>query len=133
MLNSDRVLRLIGFPWGYDPNTVLRGGQWQWRLADLLRTEYPRDLLDESDFSAGSGAGSGNAERYRVIIDENTTIMDEPLLEGIERYVRDGGIFVTYVQTGRHTSAEKDAWPISKLTGYSVTADRPARRRGAGS
>ena len=117
LLTSDRVTRLTGFPWGYDPNTVLRGGQWQWRVADLLRTEYPRVLLDESDFAPG-----GNAGKYRVVIDENTTIIDPPLLKGIERYVRDGGIFVAYVQTGRHTSAEKDAWPISKLTGYSVTA-----------
>ena len=120
LLTSNRVTRLTGFPWGYDPNTVLRGGQWQWRVADLLRTEYPRDLLDESDFAPG-----GNASKYRVVIDENTTIMDQPLLDGIERYVRDGGIFITYVQTGRHTSADKDAWPISKLTGYSVTAIDP--------
>jgi hypothetical protein len=120
LLTSDRVARLTGFPWGYDPNTVLRGGQWQWRLADLLRTDYPRDLIDESDFAPG-----GNAGKYRVIIDENTTIMDPPLLDGIERFVRAGGVFVTYVQTGRHTSAEKDSWPISKLTGYSVVAIDP--------
>ena len=63
LLNSDRVLRLIGFPWGYDPNTVLRGGQWQWRLADLLQPRYPRHLLDESDFSAASPPRSGNAEQ----------------------------------------------------------------------
>ncbi|HZZ73453.1 MAG TPA: hypothetical protein VFE24_14460 [Pirellulales bacterium] len=116
LVNSDRVARLIGFPWGYDPNTALRAGHWQWRIADLLRANYTRDMLDESDFEPGS-----NAAKYRVIIDSNTTIIDPPLLAGIERYVRDGGIFVTYVQTGRHTSSEKDAWPISKLTGYAVT------------
>jgi len=120
LLNSDRVPRLTGFPWGYAPNTVLRGGQWQWRLADVLRTEYPRVLLDESDF-----APNGNAAKYHVIIDENTTIVDPPLLNGIERYVRDGGVFVTYVQTGRHTSTEKDSWPIASLTGYAVTAIDP--------
>lgn len=115
LLTSDRVLRLIGFPWGYDPNTVLRGGHWQWRIADLLHADYTRDMLDESDFAPGS-----NADKYRVIIDSNTTIIDPPLLRGIEQFVRNGGIFVTYVQTGRHTSAEKDSWPIAKLTGYSV-------------
>ncbi len=125
LLHSDRVARLIGFPWGYDPNTVLRAGHWQWRIADLLRENYTRDMLDESDFEP-----NGNAGKYHVIIDSNTTIMDPPLLDGIEHYVRNGGIFVTYVQTGRHTSALKDAWPIAKLTGYSVTHIDPHDRQG---
>ena len=139
LLTSDRVMRLIAFPWGYDPNTVLGGGHWQWRIADLLRENYTRDMLDESDFESGdfplaADAGANradlptphnNAAKYRVIIDSNTTIIDPPLLDGIERYVRNGGIFVTYVQTGRHTSAIKDSWPISKLSGYAVTRIDP--------
>ena len=39
----------------------------------------------------------------------------------IEAWVRRGGVFITFHQTGRHTSLTPDAWPISKLTGYAVT------------
>ena len=38
----------------------------------------------------------------------------------IEKYVTDGGIFVTLGTTGRHTSTQFNSWPIAKLTGYEV-------------
>ena len=60
-------------------------------------------------------------DRYRVIINSNTSIMSPALLARIERWVRNGGTFITYVQTGRHTPTEPNSWPISRLTGYAVT------------
>lgn len=70
--------------------------------------------MTESDFDRG------NAVHYKIIIDTNTSIMDDHLLGQIEKYVRDGGIFVTFVQTGRHSPTKPDSWPIRKLTGYDV-------------
>ncbi|MFI5378019.1 MAG: hypothetical protein ACHRHE_01820 [Tepidisphaerales bacterium] len=114
---SDRTMRIMGFPWeNTDPNVNLAAGEHHWRVGDRLLAEYERDAVDEGDFQ------SGNASQYRVVIDTNTSIMDEPLLANIEKWVSSGGIFVTFIQTGRHTSSQQNAWPISKLTGYAVTS-----------
>jgi len=46
--------------------------------------------------------------------------MDEMMVSDIEKWVRNGGTFVTLAQTGRHTPEKIDSWPISRLTGYKV-------------
>ncbi len=98
-----------------DANANLNMGFWDWNASALFFPAFDRDAVSPYDFE------DGNAEKYKVIVDTNTSIMDEKLVKGIERYVRDGGIFVTYVQTGRHTPTKADTWPISRLTGYQVT------------
>lgn len=118
-LYSTRGDALTGYPWGADINTNLGAGYWEWNVRAYLRERFESDALSESSFE------SGDAARYRVIIDSNTSIMDESTVAAIERYVQDGGTFVTFVQTGRHTPVEKDAWPISRLTGYRVTRIDP--------
>ena len=40
-------------------------------------------------------------DAYRVIIDCNTSIMDESMVSDIEKWVRNGGVFITLAQTGR--------------------------------
>lgn len=125
---STGAKNLTGFPWGSDPNTLLPGA-WNCKGAGdaLLWRGWPRDAVSESDFS------NGNAAKYPVIIDTNTSIMDEALLQRVEEYVRGGGTFVTFVQTGRHTPAVPDTWPVSRLTGYEVLSwDRPGPDGGAG-
>jgi len=109
-----RIDTLTGFPWGFDLNTNNPGG-WNARgLPESLLSYCPRDAITEGDFARG------NAARYKVIIDTNTSILDDDLLWRIEKYVRQGGIFVTLGQTGRHTSRQSNVWPIAKLTGYEV-------------
>ena len=114
-LTSTRNNGLTGYPWGEDFSTNLGGGYWKWNVRAHLMGFYETDSLTESSFA------EGDAARYRVVIDTNTSIMDAKMIAGIEKYVRDGGTFVTFVQTGRHTPTERDAWPISKLTGFRVT------------
>jgi hypothetical protein len=120
-LYSTRNQGLLDFPWssgqGYgDSNPLhLGSGYGKWNVRAVLRGLYDVDGLMESSFSRG------DASRYKVIIDTNTSIMDDALIANIEQYVRDGGVFITFVQSGRHTSTEKEAWPIEKLTGYHVT------------
>lgn len=113
-LYSTRGNNLTGFPWGRDYNTVLDAGYWDWNVRAFLMGLYESDALTESSFD------EGDAARYRVVIDSNTSIMDEKTVAAIEKYVSDGGTFVTFVQTGRHTPVEKDSWPIQRLTGYRV-------------
>jgi hypothetical protein len=114
MLCSDRVNDLGGYPWGKDANVNLNSGYFRWPLNTFLTGKYDLDGLTDLDLLAG------NAAPYRMIVDSNTSIMDERLVDAIEKWVREGGIFVTFVQTGRHTPEKKDAWPISRLTGYRV-------------
>jgi len=115
MLIDDRNLNLTGYPWGADLNVMMSSGYWNWNVTAGLLELFHTDAVTESDFAAG------NAARYKIIIDSNTSIMDDAFVDRIERYVRDGGVFVTYVQTGRHTPTRLNAWPIERLTGYHVT------------
>jgi hypothetical protein len=113
---SDRDLRLCGFPWNSNearPELVQRNRFWE--LICNLAADYPRGGVLEQDFARG------RADRFRVILDGNTTIMEPELVEQIEHWVRRGGVFITYHQTGRHTPVTPDAWPIARLTGYAVT------------
>ncbi len=122
LLSSDRVNRLYGFPFHADPKAP-RKGHWDLRFNELLMPEYAREEVFEQDFDRG------NTDAYKVIVDLNTSVMDAPFLAKIEKWVRAGGIFITWGQTGRNTSEEKDAWPISGLTGFKVAdLDRPPRK-----
>ena len=116
VLNSDRNQRLTGFPWNIFQQTdvIFAENRW-WALVSQLLPDYPRAGIVEDDFARG------NVDQYRVVLDANTTIMDPDTVDQIEKWVRKGGTFITYQQTGRHTSTLRDAWPITRLTGYTVT------------
>ncbi len=120
-LYSDRTPKLMGYPWdcdGFapDPHPFLGGGYVSgFNCRDSYRTSYESDAVTESSFLPG-----GDASRYRIITDSDTAVMDEATISAIEQYVRNGGIFVTYGETGRHLPGKKDAWPIERLTGYHV-------------
>ena len=115
MLFSDRIDNLTGFPWGLNPNVNLPSGYFSWPLNAEFTGEYDFDGLTDLDFANGA------ADPYKLIIGANTSVMDDTLVKGIEAWVRKGGVFVAFVQTGRHTPEQKDAWPISRLSGYAVT------------
>ena len=105
---------LTTWPWGLDPNTNMPGGYWAFNTAYCLLNVCPRDGVTEASFE------NGDVSKYRVIIDSNTSIMTDALVTRIEQYVRVGGIFITFGQTGRHTPTTEGAWPIDTLTGYTV-------------
>ncbi len=125
MLLSNRANNLSGYPWGTDYNVNLPTGYWGWRFSDGLAQNYHVDAVTDIDFVPG-----GNADAYRVVIDTNTSVMDEATVRAIEGWVRRGGTFVTMIQTGRHTPEVPDSWPISRLTGYRVTAVDPHQADG---
>ncbi len=113
-LYSTRGNALTGYPWGEKPNTNLKAGYWAWNVRANLQGLYESDALTESSFTEGED------ERYRVIIDSNTSIMEPEFIEEIKEYVERGGVFVTFVQSGRHTPTVQNAWPIEALTGFKV-------------
>ncbi|AHF94263.1 hypothetical protein OPIT5_09695 [Opitutaceae bacterium TAV5] len=126
-LYSDRSAGLTSWPWGAGnpvsnkaPDINIGSGYWSWNIRANLQGVFESDALTESSFFASANE-EADADRYSVIIDTSTAIMDEPLVSAIERYVRAGGTFVTFGQTGRHTSTQANAWPIARLTGFRVT------------
>ena len=117
---------LTGFPWSNDRNSNLPSG-WNWRGPFEGMLNYcQRDAISESDFEHGYAA------KYKVIIDTNTSIMDQAMLDQIEKYVRDGGTFITLIHTGRHSPTQFDSWPIEKLTGYHVLTIEKYNATGGG-
>ncbi len=114
VLFSSQSAWLTDFPWFASPED--RGGYYsRFNAAGQLLNYCPRDGIGAKDF------GTPAVNKYRVIIDSNSAYMDEELIEGIEKFARQGGVFITYGQTGRHTPITPDAWPICKLTGYEVS------------
>ena len=114
ILEGARCQRLIGFPFDHFVLPLL----WDTRRngVDVFgHLRNPRDLINESDFMRG------NTDKYKVIIDNGTLIMDDALIAKIGDWVRAGGIFITQGESGRHSPETPDAWPISRLTGYRVT------------
>lgn len=119
VLFSTQSRNLTGFPWGGDLNAVHSSGYFEWNISAPLRGVFNYDDLSESSFALGDAA------KYRVILDANTTILDEKLAQKIEAWIRAGGIFITSGQTGRHTPTQSNAWPINELTGFkTVRVDR---------
>jgi hypothetical protein len=112
---SNREMERLAYPWKPDASKVLSMGYHGW----CCGLEYPAAAVMESDFL------KDRAGQFVVVIDGNTQIMDDRTVDGIERYVKEGGVFVTLGQTGRHTETEADRWPISRLTGYEVMAVDP--------
>ena len=115
MLLSDDAENLTGYPWEHGPKSTLPCGYVPHQMNVALHKEYHMDAVTPDDFARG------NANAYRMIIDTNTCVMDEKTVDDIEAWVRQGGVFVTVTQTGRHTPEKADSWPISRLTGYKVT------------
>ena len=118
MFYSGRNSNLVSFPWNHpDKNGLIVPGYVPWDWHD---DRYPGTAgVCENEFL------DGGVNQYKVIIDCNSTILDQDMIDAIGNYVKQGGIFVTYIQTGRHSSTVPNSWPISQLTGYSVTSIDP--------
>ena len=116
ILFSTVCQQLAGFPWDADASDQLgRSDYYHGPNPSYALMDYcPRGGISEDDF------GTSTVDKFRVIIDCNTMFMSEKLVDGIETYVRNGGVFVTNGQTGRHDEVHPNTWPISRLTGYQV-------------
>jgi hypothetical protein len=115
---SSRVANRLSFPWDiYDKNLAMRPGFFAWEWNDQ---RYPGTAAISEEQMLNN-----YADRYKVIIDSNSSILDPDMIDAIERYVKQGGVFVTYVDTGRHSDTTANSWPIAKLTGYKVVKIDP--------
>ncbi|HEY3398511.1 MAG TPA: beta-galactosidase [Armatimonadota bacterium] len=124
VLHGSRSERLTGWPWSGFQSELL----WWTRnhpLGAQMGLPDPRDVLTELDIMRGG------ASRYRIIVDDNTFIMDDDLVNRLEEWVRAGGIFVAGAMTGRHSTTAPNTWKLARLTGYKVIGGNDNWRVGA--
>jgi hypothetical protein len=128
-LMDDRIANLTDFPLigPEQHNVFIRHDPGRWSPARYFTQEYYWDVVTLYDFEA---AKQENLQQYRTVIDTNCSILSEKQVADIERWVRGGGLFVTFIQTGRHTPDKANAWSIESLTGYRVTGIDPHDGRG---
>jgi hypothetical protein len=86
---------------------------------DLQPLGYSYIYTDES------GMRDHVTDDYPVIWDCSTNVMDPETVARLKAYVEKGGTFVALQETGRHTTTQRDAWPIDELTGFKVREIRP--------
>ncbi|MFZ2653801.1 MAG: hypothetical protein WAX69_02690 [Victivallales bacterium] len=105
VLRSTRATRL-GFaePWNWD----IARGALQGVGRNFAYVEVP-DILN------------GTIDKFPVIIDNGTVLLDSEDIEGIKRYVRRGGIFIAQHHTGRHSPEKGNSWELAKAWGLTVT------------
>jgi hypothetical protein len=130
VLYSNRINNLFGFPWiGHlstdDGQPFYRSGGYVSgfncrALFSPMEGIPATDTIYESDAVKEVSFVHNQVGKYRVVVDTDTAIMDEDTINGIDRYVRAGGIFVTFGDTGRHSPEKPDSWPIERLTGFHI-------------
>ena len=76
-------------------------------------------------YTDDSGLRDGLDKGYPVIWDCASQVMQPETVARLKAYVEAGGTFVALEETGRHTPLQRDAWPISDLTGFKVGEIRP--------
>ena len=112
MLYDSDVNMLMGYPWRHDGASV--SGFWTWRFPDTLAADFQTDGVIPADFS------NGIADKYKVIVDSNNMLVRNETRDGIERWVKAGGVFVSMYETGRHTPETADAWTLQSFSGYTA-------------
>jgi hypothetical protein len=135
-LYSSRTNDFLGWPWSAHPAAAangqpyFRGGSYPSVFNSrgfYSPMEYlPKGISYESDAVNDGMLVRNQADKYQVIVDTDTAVMDKETIDGIERFVRGGGVFVTCGETGRHSPEKPDSWPIDRLTGFHVADDKPA-------
>jgi hypothetical protein len=76
-------------------------------------------------YTDDSGMRDHVTDDYPVIWDCASSVIRPETIARIKAYVEAGGTFIALQETGRHTPTERDAWPITDLTGFKVREIRP--------
>ena len=89
---------------------------WRW---DIGRGEL-NDLHYNWGFADEGMIRKGLPPECKVVFDSDSTTLDQKAVDGILKFVSDGGTFVALHETGRDTPEEVGAWLGSQLTGCKV-------------
>ncbi|HEY3397638.1 MAG TPA: hypothetical protein VGM19_08270 [Armatimonadota bacterium] len=103
-------------------STFWKSSVW---LGDLNREliQWGIDCGGVSDYHVETGA---KLDRYPVLWDPGNEILDEAQINGLIRYVQNGGTYICQSFTGRNSPTRPDSWPITRLTGYAPAGHKSA-------
>ncbi|GEM_PF-1539054 len=125
------LLRCIG-KLDYLPPSIgiLRSGrELRLGMSDIFQWDLGRGALPSSGrpftYAELGDVKNGHINQYKILIDCATTVLADEEVTALENYVRQGGIFIAFHNTGMHTPEKAYAWPISRLTGLKVTGPVP--------
>ena len=93
---------------------------WNW--------DFARGTFQSAGYSGlyvdDGGLATGKIARYPLMLDDGNEIVTPAALKNIGDWVKAGGTYITLPFTGRSTSEAPDSWPISALTGCTVSKMR---------
>lgn len=89
---------------------------WNWDIGRGALQGIGQSMLYIDD----GGLADGKLEGNKVLFDGGNEIVTKQSLDAIEKWVKDGGTFVTLPFTGRCLPDVADTWPIQQLTGCTV-------------
>ena len=120
------ITRLVGKYLIDEPNVGLyfsslsslcnTGTAYLWNLARGEAQSVPYDTAMVNDVTFGKMKDV--LKRYPLMLDCGADVMNEKMVGDIERYVKEGGVFVAFTETGRHTELERDSHPFARISGF---------------
>ena len=93
---------------------------WNWDFArgTFQSVGYSGIYVDDA------GISSGKIAKYPLMMDCGNEILTPEAIKNLGEWVKAGGTYVTLPFTGRSEPSAPDSWPISALTGCTVTKMR---------
>ena len=92
------------------------GTPYHWNLArgEAQGVHYDTAMVNDKTF----GKLKDISTRYPLVLDCGADVMNEKMVADIKQYVKNGGTFVAFTETGRHTELERDKHPFSRISGF---------------
>jgi hypothetical protein len=86
---------------------------WNWDLGpgELQAIHFDNAYATETELLKGF------TDLCPVLFDAGTEVMDDDVVQALERYIERGGTYIALHQTGRHSKSTQDAQPLARLTG----------------
>lgn len=88
--------------------------EWNLLRGELQGVHYDGTMTTERELEAGIVT----PDKYPLVFDCGADVMDDAFVDAIGRYVREGGTFVAFTETGRHTPLIRDAHPFARVSGF---------------
>ncbi len=127
------IMRLVGKFLVDEPRTALyastetallqTGTEYRWNLArgEMQAAHHDATMATERELRDGLVTPAD----HPLLIDCGADVMTEEMVRSVEAYVRAGGTFVAFCETGRHTPTERDAHPLARLSCFRTADPAP--------
>ncbi len=126
---NQRLFKLFGKSgWKKPKLAILRVPEDDLLFTDQLKSVLNRGVLTSTHLNniavVPENVNEKLAFEYPVLLDNHNRIMSKTTVEALEKYVKAGGTFIAFSESGKSSFTEGESWPISKLTGYKVVSEK---------